>query len=404
MRELPLETTDTRFHGAPVVVLGTGITALGVIRSLGRAGITAYCLSADLKFVAHSRYCRALSAVAPLRSLNQLEVALNKLPFNRAILIPCTDNWACQIALLDRQLAERYPSCLPSSKTLECFTDKSSFYELLDKLSLPHPATHTISSHDGLAVLDDSCFECAFLKPRDSQRFFEHFWLKAFRVGSKSEALESFDKIAAAGFEVVLQEYIPGPPTNHYFIDGFIDRHGNHCATFARQRLRMYPEDFGNSTYMVSIPADQIGPAVENIKALLAAVSYRGIYSVEFKRDERDGVYRMLEVNCRPWWFIGFAASCGVNVCRMAYFDACHRPVAPVTRYLTGKYCVYPYYDANICYKLFRQGQLSLLEWIRSWAGTEQPVMCLDDPWPSIAWFAAACMNKIRTSFGGDRL
>ena len=51
------------------------------------------------------------------------------------------------------------------------------------------------------------------------------------------------------GLDVMLQEYIPGPPTCHYMVEGFVDRIGRPVARFVRQRLRMFPPDFGDSTY-----------------------------------------------------------------------------------------------------------------------------------------------------------
>ncbi len=84
----------------------------------------------------------------------------------------------------------------------------------------------------------------------------------------------------------------------------------------------MFPLDFGNSTCMVSVAADEVAPAVASVERLLAHVGYRGIFSAEFKYDERDGLFKILEVNARPWWYVEFTARCGVDVCTLAYRDA----------------------------------------------------------------------------------
>ena len=115
---------------------------------------------------------------------------------------------------------------------------------------------------------------------------------------------------------VVLQEYIPGSFTEHYFVDGYVDRAGQIKALFARRRLRIYPPDFGNSTAMVSVALARSAQAVDSVRRVLGAVGYHGIFSAEFKRDPRDGQFKLLEVNTRPWWFIDFAVRCGVDVCR----------------------------------------------------------------------------------------
>ena len=116
------------------------------------------------------------------------------------------------------------------------------------------------------------------------------------------------------GLDVMLQEYIPGPPTCHYMVEGFVDRIGRPIARFVRQRLRMYPPDFGDSTYMVSVPLDRVRGAIESLDRLFAHLSYRGVFEAEFKYDDRDGQFKLLEVNARPWYFIGFAAECGVDL------------------------------------------------------------------------------------------
>ena len=75
---------------------------------------------------------------------------------------------------------------------------------------------------------------------------------------------------------------------------------------------------------------------------MLHAVGYRGIFSGEFKRDPRDGRFKLLEINTRPWWFIDFAVRCGVDVCRMAYDDAQGLPVTAVSEYKVGVYVRLP--------------------------------------------------------------
>ena len=116
-------------------------------------------------------------------------------------------------------------------------------------------------------------------------------------------------------------------------------------ALFARRRLRIYPPDFGNSTAMVSIPLDDVQQAVDSLRTVLHAVGYRGIFSGEFKRDPRDGRFKLLEINTRPWWFIDFAVRCGVDVCRMAYDDALGAAGHRCEQYKVGATCVFPYYD-----------------------------------------------------------
>jgi D-aspartate ligase len=200
----------------------------------------------------------------------------------------------------------------------------------------------------------------------------------------------------ANGLSLIFQEYIPGPPRQHVFVDGFVDRGGRMIATFARRRLRMFPPDFGNSSYMVSIAPDEAAPAIAALERLLGNLSYRGVFSAEFKQDPRDGGFKILEVNCRPWWYVEFASRCGVNVCDLAYRDALEQPLTPPRRYRVGRACVYPYYDFFAAREEWRRGALSLLAWASSWLRAMQPVFRWADPFPGLRAGTAVIAGFVR--------
>ena len=371
------------------LVLGRGITALGVIRSLGRLGITAHLVGSDDGFVCHSRFHRGLSMEgAPAPTETTLTSFLRSLPRATLVLIPCSDEWAAAVRSLEPDLAERFPSSLAPESALQVFIDKGRFARVLEALAVPHPKTVPTVSESDLGAQPVEFFESAFLKPRQSQAFARRFGVKAFRFRDRDQALAAWRTAHEAGFEMILQEYIPGPPTAHYFIDGFVDRTGAIRARLARRRLRMDPPDFGNSTSMFSVPLQEVAGAVASLDRLLNEVGYRGIFSAEFKHDARDGQFKILEVNTRAWWYVEFATDCGVNICGMAYRDARGLPVDSVTRYRTGLRCVYPYYDWGARKHLPRTARPSIWAILGFWIGARQPIFRWDDPIPALmsAW------------------
>ena len=377
-----LSKSDAARERLPVVVLGTGITALGVIRVLARDGFQPFVTDdADL-LVRRSRWFRPLPG--GVRSTPNLADWLPRLPFARAVLIPCSDSWVRQIATMEESLRRRYPSSVPAPDVLELFVDKGRFADLLRRSGTPHPFTRIVDEPADLATVPSAVFSSAILKPRDSQRFMQRFGVKAWHVDSAPHAAEQMLRLRDEGFPVVLQEYIPGPPTQHYFVDGFVDRTGVVRGIFVRQRLRMYPADFGNSTFMISVAREAAAPAVASITSLLRSVGYRGIFSAEFKLDPRDGQFKILEVNARAWWYIEFAARCGVDVCRMAYDDALDQPVTGVDRYEVGRRLVYPYFDFHACANLVKRGETTFWDCARSWIGAIQPLHQLADPAPGL--------------------
>ena len=229
---------------------------------------------------------------------------------DRAVLIGCSDVWSTALSRPPEPARARYPTSMPSAEVLELLVDKWLFAQALDLHGVPHPRTIAVESEDDLYA---DGLDSPFLKPRNSQLFAQVYGRKAFTFTTPQEAIEAYGKIADAGLTAVLQDYVPGPATNHVFVDGFIDREGIVRALFARRRLRMFPPDFGNSSLMVSIPLDEVAGAIDGVVRLLSGIEYRGIFSAEFKLDSRDGEHKILEMNSRPWWYIGFAARCGVT-------------------------------------------------------------------------------------------
>lgn len=385
-----------RARGArvPALVLGNGITALGVQRILAKAGIPYFVVDRQDPFLTRSRRYRPLPTGTDSVDPPGLEPWLRQLPLDTAVLLPCSDHWAMAAARLQPELEKRFPASVAASDVLERFVDKALFDETLDELNIPHPWSRIVEVPGDLDVIPDGGFEAAFMKPRDSVQFFKTFGVKAFRAASRSELEDRLVEVTSAGLGVIVQEYIPGPATNHYFVDGFRDRDGVIRAIFARQRLRMYPPLFGNSTFMRSVAPDTVDGAVAQLDRLLAATEYRGIFSAEFKLDPRDFLFKLLEVNTRAWWYVEFAARCGVDTCSMSYWDALNREVASVDSYSTGSSCVYPYPDFFACRAALRAGELTAGDWVRSWATAVQPVFQWGDPWPAVAAGAEILSGK----------
>ena len=367
------------------MILGGGfLWGLAMVRSLGRRGVPVYVTGTEGHFVSYSRWHRPAPAEwGEPPSPTTLPDYLPGLPQQGMVLIPPTDEWALAVARLPAPLAARFPASLPGPGSLEVLIDKGRFAAVLERLGVPHPRTVRVALEDDWARLPVDAFADAFLKPCDSQAFRRRFGVKALHFKTPAEAMALARDARQAGLEVLLQEYVPGPPSHHYMVEGFVDRTGRVCARFVRQRLRMFPPDFGDSTYMVSVPVDRVRAAVESLDRLLAHLSYRGVFEAEFKYDDRDGQFKLLEVNARPWYFIGFAADCGVDFCAMAYRDALDLPVEPRHAYPVGRHCVVGA-DRFACRALLRQGRLSAWGWLRSWLGARQMLFSWDDPMPGL--------------------
>jgi predicted ATP-grasp superfamily ATP-dependent carboligase len=312
------------------------------------------------------------------------------------VLIPTSDHDVLAVAALPGDLAERFPSSQASAPLLRQLLDKDRLRQLLDAHGVPRPRTIPVEGVEDLELLDDEGLADLFIKPRDSQEFNRRLRVKGLRPAGREELRAALARVQAEGLAVVLQEYIPGPPTNHYFLDGFVDRAGRVRARMARRRLRMSEPNFGNSCATVSVPIRDVAPAAADLERLFAATGFRGPYDAEFKLDGRTGVFHLLEINVRPWWQVEFAALCGVDVVGMAYRDALGLPVADVGDYAIGIDWVLPYHDVAACWRMISAGEMTVSECVRSLATARWGGFASDDPLPGIVE-GAALLRRVAT-------
>jgi predicted ATP-grasp superfamily ATP-dependent carboligase len=300
-----------------------------------------------------------------------------------------------ETARLSGEITARFPSCVPPLASLEILVDKGRFYRLLQELGIPHPRTRMVNSGSLSEEAMRTLGEGWFIKPRISQEFFRAHGRKALWPFEEATA-QSLEALRQQDVSCMLQEYVPGPPSNHFFLDGFVAPDGRVIARFARRRLRMYPTDFGNSSLMVSVPLEDLGPAPADLERLLGQLGYRGIFSAEFKRDDRDGTFRLVEVNPRAWWFVEFAARCGVDTATMSFKAARGDPLSQVRFYEVGRVFSHPYFDIRACKASFASWPRVLMEFLKPLPGASQPLFSWDDPYPALGRWSEQLLVFLR--------
>ncbi|MEI7759608.1 MAG: hypothetical protein WCJ67_02450 [Thermoleophilia bacterium] len=384
----------------PCVVLGGSITALGVVRSLGRAGLTPIVVSPRGDLASRSRWAERHIADIPETDNPETVVrALTEHGLARAVLFPCSDTWAQAVARMSDAARERYPASISGPDVLDTLVDKALFHAAAVRLDIPVPPTRIIVS---ASEIEPSEYNGFFLKPSNSQRFNALFSDKAFTFSNEAEAREGLRLMAAAGVDALLQEYIPGPPTEHYFIDGYLDREEILRALFVRQRTRMFPVAYGNSTHMVTVAPGAAEQAVTDITRFLRGLGFYGTFSAEFKRDPRDGTFRILEVNGRPWWYIGFAADCGLDIVQLSYREALGLELQTVETYRTGVRCVLLHLDVRAFLYERRERGLTFGAWLRSVVGVRSAVFAWSDPRPALYFVVGGTKNHLRAAISTE--
>jgi predicted ATP-grasp superfamily ATP-dependent carboligase len=157
-----------------------------------------------------------------------------------------------------------------------------------------------------------------------------------FEVSDRAAALEAYDRSAAQGLVVMLQEIIEGPPelgVNHIVLAA----EGTLVAQFTARKIRNWPAEYGSPSAVVSA---RIPEVAESTAALLAAVKYHGFACAEYKLDRKDGRYKLMEVNVRHNLSGALAPRCGVDFPWLHYRMTAGLPFATPPGFREGVYWV----------------------------------------------------------------
>jgi D-aspartate ligase len=367
----------------PAIVLGGGaITGLGAIRSLGRTGVTVYYMDEKKSEAIHSKYCKKYFIFPEIgHNKDKLKSVLLKLEdtIGDAVLFPASDSYAiCLPSLIDELNSYYLPA--PEREVIEILINKRRFYESLMEKKIPHPMTYFPENLEALKKISRDISYPIFIKPYFSQPFSERFHKKGFVANSERDLLGYFTLMNRLKIDVMIQEIILGPPTDHIFLDGYADRNSNPKAFFARRRLRMWPLAFGNSSLCVSISASEVNSLKETLFRYLKSIRYHGIFSAELKKDNRDGLLKLLEINSRTSaWFNTLSAKCGINIMLVAYLDVIGRDTTYSEDYEAGVKWVFLKDDLRSAMRMVLKGDLSIREWISSLFGKKDYVLYAKD-------------------------
>lgn len=383
----------THFTNTAIVVGGGDITGLGAVRALGREGIEVYYIDDKKSIAASSKYCKKYFISSKLsESEEQLKRILLKIKEQlpeKAVLFPASDLYALRLSHMINNGLTGFYFPAPTPDVFESLIDKKKFYQSFGKDSTFIAKTRFPENIDSVESLGKDLSYPVFIKPCLSHVFSKAFDKKGFLAHSNSQLIQYCNKAFTSGIEVMLQEVILGYPTNGVFIDGYMDRKNNVKVLFARQRLRMWPLDFGNSTLCVSIPISQLESLKSRLIQYLKSINYSGIFSAEFKKDTRDNCFKLIEINSRTsGWFNTLSAKCGANIMLTAYLDAIGQEFKLLDSYEANVKLMLMIDDAKASLSMLMKGKLNLKDWALSLRGkTDYSPYAKDDIMPFVKTF-----------------
>jgi predicted ATP-grasp superfamily ATP-dependent carboligase len=213
-----------------------------------------------------------------------------------------------------------------------------------------------------------------------------------FVVRDRHELLELYAKAEDHGAsDLMLQELIPG---EDWMFDGYFDQASRCLFGVTGKKIRRFPVQTGVTSLGVCLRND----AVEKTTvAFMQSLGYSGILDIGYRRDQRDGSYKVLDVNPRiGCTFRLLAGSDGMDAARALYLNLTGQPVAR-SQVPEGRKWIVEDFDLVSSFRSWRARTLTVGDWIRSFRGVQEAAcFALDDPLPFLLMPLTDCCELFR--------
>jgi D-aspartate ligase len=295
--------------------------ALAVARTLGRLGVPVYAVLEDAYTpVAMSRYLTKAfvwdSRPTDPESFVKAMSLIAEFIARPTIIIPMDDLSAVCVAENAASLARWFiippiPPQLPHE-----LANKARLHALCAEIGIPIARSVVPHSFDDVKAFTESTGFPVVVKAAEQWLpLRDTFVTKVMQTPEQLFGLcENYNY--GGSQRLIIQEHIPG---DDWICHGYYNSEKNISLTFTGRKLRSYPPDAGSTAMGLSIDNETLRCASEK---LLKAVAYSGIIDMDWRKDERDGQYKILDCNPRVGQnFRMFENTAEIDVVRAQHLD-----------------------------------------------------------------------------------
>jgi D-aspartate ligase len=358
----------------PAFVFGLTINGLSILRSLGRRGVVTYGLDADPERIGYfSRFCRHRVLLedplrdpeAAARKIREVAAGTGTQP----VLFLASDDYLGLFSARYPELAGLFLHSLPGPEVIGTILDKRKLAAVAEELDIPRPRTAALRTAEQAEALAVSFGFPVLLKPAVGYltRRKEGFERRKLVVVPDRDSLTAALRTGGIdASEMMLQEPIPGPDHAITIYRTYYARSGRPLVSYTKGKLRQYPIHYGYGCANES----RWEPEVARLgRLILDHLGYRGLGGVEFKRDDRDGRFKLIEINGRTAMTDELPIASGIDFPWIAYRDLTGETVEEVLRFKEGVKWFRVRHDLAAFRQYRREGTLTLGAWLKSYRG-----------------------------------
>jgi predicted ATP-grasp superfamily ATP-dependent carboligase len=308
-------------------VLGLRANGYGIIRALGRCGVEVIGVyRAGEEAGRFSRYCRAYQIPSDRQSDEQVCETLVELTSafpEKPILFVSSDKYASLLATYKDVLSPHFLFHWVSPSELDTVVDKSKIGQVCRDAGVVAPRTYFATAGGNLVQAVEGFRFPLIIKPIRSFDLAGGPRLRTLIADSPEDLLNVFEQNPGLWDTSIVQEVIEGEDDEVYQCTLVMTSEGSVAAACQVRKLQQFKPGFG---HMALGRTEENPELLSRSLRLLRVLRWRGMASIEFKRDRRTGEYYFIEMNPRMPWYGGLFADAGVNLAHAAYLDLANGP------------------------------------------------------------------------------
>lgn len=368
----------------PAIILSAHTAALGVVRSLGKRGVPVVVVHYDERRDTgqYSRYVtEKVAAPHPNEDEESFVATILELRerWKDAVLIPTSDE-TLLVASRHKELLGRYfrVAC-PDYATAIQVIDKRKTYTIAKAAGIPVPQTLLPVSVAEVKEFSRTIDFPCLLKPAQSHLFYERFKSKMFIATNPLKLIDYYLQASEAGLDMMIQEIIPGNDCevvnyNSYTISG------TPLAEFMAVHVRNAPPSYGSPRVACSTWLPEL---LEPGRQLIEAMTFSGFACIEFKRDGRDGLFKLMEINGRHNLSTLLAVRCGINFPLLEYLHLAYGEVPQKQYYESNIYWIDMTRDIAYSIRHLFNERYSMAKYLQPYLGSKVwAINDSSDPFP----------------------
>ncbi len=336
--------------GLPAVVLWASRfplqhSCLGVYRTLGRAGVPVYAVAGDPHApVATSRYVAGQILWEPHHGETHADLVERLIGFGRRLgrrsLIVCIgDEMAVLVAKHRDVLQEHFVLPEVAAELPGQLAEKKTLADVCHQHGFATPRSELVDSMGELDAIIEEIPAPLVVKSTALRGTVQS--VENTTVVASSQNLFDLARTWREPFSTLIQEYLPDEVCEDWFSHGYCDSTATARVVFTGRKARCWPVRGGATAAAFTA----VNPELERLAAkFCAAVGYRGIFDIDWRRDVRTGQYYLLDFNPRVGaQFRMFENDAGIDVVRAMHLDLSGRPIPAGTPIDGERFIVEPW-------------------------------------------------------------